>query len=163
MASKDTQLKPPETPSSMRQPMPSANVLDSAPVSTPESPEQELARLRLENARLRAQKPAPQRTSASLETISPPADIDFLEAIAVGHQGEDGKVITEGKSLFLVSLSGHKSRVVDPVKQTPLRVDRLPIWAGSDSEARDYFENVHHVGLVSSHRLEIEVVAQQAV
>jgi hypothetical protein len=90
-----------------------------------------------------------------------PLDLGFLERIAVGKRDANGKLITDGKRLFLVSLQGHKSRVIDPDKGVPLYVVQLPIWAANEGDARYYFENVHHVGLVASSRVVIELAEGQ--
>lgn len=103
------------------------------------------------NAIQELQPPVPVAQSKSMAPPEPALDISDLLKIAVGPK-------VPGNRLFLVSLEGHKSRVIDPEKGSPIMVANLPVWARHDGAARDFFERVYHTGLKSQRKLEISEV-----
>ncbi|MGH9206369.1 MAG: hypothetical protein ACRD1G_07410, partial [Acidimicrobiales bacterium] len=61
----------------------------------------------------------------------------------------------DGRRLWLVTLPGHKSRVVCPVREVPLLLNSLPVWATNQGEAWMVFD-AYHRGLSTVQQPRIE-------
>ena len=73
----------------------------------------------------------------------------------------------DGRTLFLVSVKGHKSRVFDKERQVAVLLEKLPIWAYGKHEAIEFFES-YHTGFQTIHPIVVEIapgyeVAKEAV
>jgi hypothetical protein len=114
------------------------------PVQAPAPlPGDELAALRAENARLRAQFAAQPSESVNrrppafgMEKAGKPAfDPSAMAQPAAPSKAHAIGTPGPGKHLIAVELPGHKSRVVDPERGVAVLVKELPVWAANDGEA----------------------------